>query len=187
MNDKDKEAFEIAITKWEELDEWNKSPSEYENFESGWQAACEYKEAENKKLREALKEIKDYGYSHALSMASEGFEDFVRELPIEVLEESKKHKELKDPKSMPMIIWQAAKLSCAKESSSYKEAINDLERDVMDRNDELAEKDKEIERLREDYNKLRDAAVRYLDAEDMAAKKTCDKELLTILNNGVHR
>jgi hypothetical protein len=45
MNDKDKEAF-IAWYKNKE--------SEFDNCKEAWQAACEYKEAENKKLREAL-------------------------------------------------------------------------------------------------------------------------------------
>ena len=50
MNDKDKEAFE----KWE-LDYFGQNdncPHYMLHIKNTWQAACEYKDAENKKLRE---------------------------------------------------------------------------------------------------------------------------------------
>jgi hypothetical protein len=51
MNDKDKEAFE----KWELDVEWSTAFKDQRLAAlEAWQAACEYKEAENKKLREAL-------------------------------------------------------------------------------------------------------------------------------------
>jgi hypothetical protein len=62
MNDKDKEALE----NYRKLFHGNMAPrnDDYGNrdagFRNGWQAACQYKEAENKKLREALAEISLY-------------------------------------------------------------------------------------------------------------------------------
>jgi hypothetical protein len=70
MNDKDKEAFEKWLgnntTTQEEIEAYE-AMSEKDRvmfcMKYTWQAACEYKETENKKLREALTMIKDYGYA----------------------------------------------------------------------------------------------------------------------------
>ncbi len=59
MNDKDQEAFE----KWKKQ-VIQENPGQYSWISSlipaSWEAACEYKEAENKKLREALEFYAEY-------------------------------------------------------------------------------------------------------------------------------
>jgi hypothetical protein len=59
MNDKDKEEFEKWLNKERKTFEANEPATFCDSDEfcmkDGWQAACEYKDAENKKLREALK------------------------------------------------------------------------------------------------------------------------------------
>lgn len=67
------------------------------------------------------------GIEWIMSQASEEFDEWVRQVPTEVILESKAHRELKDPKSMPMIIWQAAKLSSMKEIAEKDARIKELE------------------------------------------------------------
>ena len=47
-------SFEEASDTWQDLDEWNKSPSELEAFESGYKAAVLLKEAEIAELKSRL-------------------------------------------------------------------------------------------------------------------------------------
>jgi hypothetical protein len=66
-----------------------------------------------------------------LAEASEGFKEFVLNLPSEVIQQSKNHRDFNDPQSMPRIIWEAAHtagaMSQAKRVNELKETIAELE------------------------------------------------------------
>ena len=63
MNDKDKEAFKEWYQEYFRISGITILNIPH-HFTEAWQAACDYKEAENKKLREALNLISEIGYYH---------------------------------------------------------------------------------------------------------------------------